>query len=263
MHVKIQNQLRTSTSCRVCLVEIQSYSPVPLHVFIEWIMLLRNHIFLFFSIEICLPVVYGRDAVRGRVDLSMVVEFLVTSSPIIFTSVCPLKRTSDPMSFANKLLRVIHRIALFIARKLLKFLLPIPFFPNTSIVLAVYVGFTPVNLNPASPPVRLYPRLPASLCEIISKIVGTPHTQVQPDYATENSMDLSEKISTWRQRDLEAARLEAGEIDGSRRHPLAKPQPPKHTRIEQVDFEMPIQGIDKMTEESVQDLEHVFPLEAS
>ena len=168
------------------------------------------------------------------------------------------------MSFANKLLRVIHRIALFMARQLLKFLLPIPLFPNTSLVLAVYVGLSSVNLNPASLPVRLYSHLPGPLRKIISKIVGTPNTQVQPDYGTENSsMDLSEKISTWRQHDLEAAKLEAGEIDGSRRHALAKPQAPKHTRIDQVDFEMPIQGIDKMIAGSVQDLEHVSPMEAN
>jgi len=94
------------------------------------------------------------------------------------------------------LLALIHALTLFTARKILSFLLPIPFFPAVSSVLANLVGIDPTALKPhlLKPPPVLQNHLPTSL---IPAFFSTAKTPLQSE-----TIEPSEKIRTGRQRDI-------------------------------------------------------------
>lgn len=97
------------------------------------------------------------------------------------------------------LFALIHALSLFTARKILSFLLPIPFFPAVSSVLADLIGIDPITLKPHSvklPPV-LQNRLPANLIPGFLSPAKTPLQALQSE-----TIEPSEKIRTWRQRDI-------------------------------------------------------------
>ena len=157
---------------------------------------------------------------------------------------------------------MICRIAFIIVRNVLKFLLPIPFFPNTSIVLATLVGLNPLELKPLEFPTKFISQLPSPFHTVISKLRGR-HDQLahfNPNTTPDSTMDLVEKVRTWRQRQLAMARLSTARLEAFGDAPPPLPSPMR-TRIDQVDFETPIQGMTRVIDESVGDVQQVISIE--
>lgn len=103
------------------------------------------------------------------------------------------------MPLLRTLLAVARHLFLLIARKVLSFLLPIPFFPAVSGVLANLVGLDPLTFT--QPSFRLPPALtklfPANLVPRFLRPSKPPFKALDS-----GTIELNEKIHTWRQRDF-------------------------------------------------------------
>jgi hypothetical protein len=150
----------------------------------------------------------------------------------------------------------IERIALLFIRTVLQFLLPLPFFPTVSLVLAKAVGIdtvafqtpSPASINslprvsviPATP--RLFPfdsPRPAAKVPILQPLDST---------RDDTTIPLGEKVRTWRQKNI-LAQATARAL----RPPTLEESGVKRKRIDEVDFGTTIEG---NPEESIGDDSH-------
>jgi hypothetical protein len=103
------------------------------------------------------------------------------------------------MPLLRTLFAVASHLVLFIARKVLSFLLPIPFFPAVSGVLANLVGLDPLTFKhpPFALPPALTKLLPTNLVPSFLRPTKPPFKALES-----GTIELGEKIRTWRQRDI-------------------------------------------------------------
>ena len=141
---------------------------------------------------------------------------------------------------------ILVRFAFVIANKVLLFLLPLPFFPNVSVALAKFVGIPPLTLNQLKFNLPI-PNLLSFIPSFMRKSDKTP--QMKP-VITEPTISIGEKIRTWRQRHLIEARGITARME-------VVPQVKSRKKIENVEFEAPIQGINKIVCESIEALQQV------
>jgi hypothetical protein len=161
-----------------------------------------------------------------------------------------------PRNFLTSLLTIVRRFLLFIARKVLSFLLPIPFFPSVTSVLATLVGINPLTLEPPSVkiPTVLQKLLPTSFVSAFLKPAKPQFKALRSD-----TIELGEKVRTWRQRHLatETERKVAHEVAEltDRAKKIVTRQ-----NIQDLDFGGSIQKeMAKVIDDSVGALEHVYP----
>jgi hypothetical protein len=103
------------------------------------------------------------------------------------------------MPLLHKLFALARRLFFLIAHKVLSFLLPIPFFPTVSGVLANLIGLDPLTFKHPSF------TLPPALTKFLPKnlVPGFLRPSKPPFKALESeTIELGEKIRTWRQRDI-------------------------------------------------------------
>ena len=142
---------------------------------------------------------------------------------------------------------IIRRLAFFIATKVLLFLLPLPFFPNVSIVLAKFFGIPPLALK--QPKVNLpAPSFRSFINLFIRKRERPPQMKSVP---TEPTTFIGEKIRTWRKRYLTEAR-------GMTTRQEVAPQSKSSEKIGHVESEAPSQDISKIVYASMETLEQVY-----
>jgi hypothetical protein len=148
---------------------------------------------------------------------------------------------------------IIRRIFFFLAKRFLLFVLPLPFFPNVTAVLAKLFGINPLELKQVNIPTpKLKSFIPTSL---IPKFMMAKHDQVSQmkPIPTDPTISLGEKIRTWRQRQIVNERIMApariGIPTDSRRAPRKK--------IDQVDFESSVEGMDKIITDSMGTIQQV------
>ena len=143
----------------------------------------------------------------------------------------------------------IRRFAFFVAANVLFHLLPLPLFPNVSVLLAKSVGIDPLVLNPVN---LQLPRF--NLSFLLSPFMFKQNEDKPIKKSTaEATISLGEKIRTWRQRNLIEAKGVTPPID------VVPPSKNSRKPIEQVEFEAPIQALTRTVSDSMEALHQVRP----
>jgi hypothetical protein len=144
---------------------------------------------------------------------------------------------------------IIRRLAIFITTKVLLFLLPLPFFPNVSIILAKFVGILTLALKQfkvSLPTPNFLSFIPLFMRK------SDPAPQMK-SVSTEPTISIGEKIRIWRQRYLVEAR-------GTTASAEVVPSRKSRKNIEHIEFETSAKGINKTVGESTEALQQVYHL---
>lgn len=163
-------------------------------------------------------------------------------------------------SLFRSLRTIVNHLLLLIARKILSFLLPIPFFSNVSVVLATLVGINPLTLKP--PSIKLPPILTQFLT---SKLIPDFLRPSKPPLQALQSetIELGEKIRTWRQRDIltAAERKFADDIASLSGLPMDRAKKTgERPNIQKIEFGGTAENeMTKVLADSIEALHHVSP----
>jgi len=146
----------------------------------------------------------------------------------------------------HQLLFLAQRCAQFVLQKLFMILLPIPFFPALSAVLAKFVGIDPLSLKPPNFPAFSF--LPGST--MIKSIFPGVGKEIR--HLVEPTMPFVEKVDTWREGMFGPhAKPDDAPVSG-------KNKGSQKPHIDQIHFGNPIESIEKVLDKEVKSLEHVL-----
>src|SRR5271170_7761306 len=155
---------------------------------------------------------------------------------------------------------ITRRIIQFIARQILLFILPIPFFPSISALLAKSVGIDPLSLKSFNlpKPLQSIQTITTNLTRFVPKFIMPKQTQTRAAIPAETSISIGEKIRTWRQRHLgDKAMDEKGkEVQIEEEWQIPKPKSVRK-KVDEVEFENPIHEMQRVLEEGVTAIQKV------
>lgn len=176
------------------------------------------------------------------------------------------------MSVVRTIILILHRLTLLLARKLLHLILPytVPIFPTPSHLLANFVGINPLAIKPKPLPIppllknlpKLMPPVPIIFDPF--NLMGKQRGQGQSSdrvFPDPTPFALSDKIRTWGERNKLASRLTGDKLERSRKTREAMgattPIVPPPTKKKDVEEETPIEGMNRIIAEGLDNLGHV------
>ena len=221
---------------------------------------------------------YGGPFVWGGVHIDFYHLHVIDQSSQSQVVILFASRVSKPfgttMSVVRTIILILHRLTLLLARKLLHLILPytIPIFPTPSHLFANFVGINPFAIKPKPLPIppllknlpKLMPPVPIIFDPF--NLMGNQRRQGQSSdsvFPDPTPFALGDKIRTWGERNKLASRLTGDKLERSRKTREAigatTPFVPPPTKKD-VEEETPIEGMNRIVAEGLDNLERVRPL---